>query len=289
MMHNTPHVMINIAGYDIYTLFDGDIRFDAEKLFSVVNPETGNNQSIATQKINIPVNVFLLIGNGKKILIDTGAGENFGPLYQSQLLVQMSFISINPEEITDIYLTHVHNDHTGGLILNNERVFKNAMIHLHENELQYWLNKTNLKRARTDVLSPNKKSFINAQKALSPYLDNNQIQTFNSNTNFPKGFTLVEMFGHTPGHSLFQISDPKCTLIFCADMVHSSELQFKNPNLQDGFDIDKDKGLVERLRFYSEMADSEIHLAGNHLPYPGLGRLIKEGNSYVFVPMNRNN
>lgn len=204
--------------------------------------------AIAAQQIRIPVNVFLLIGHGKKIMIDTGAGENFGSIYKSQLPEQLALIPVKPEEITDIYLTHVHNDHTGGLILSDNRIFKNAVVHVHENELEYWLNNENLEQARTDVLSPNKNSFINAKKALAPYVKHHQIKTFNAESDLSKGLSLIEMFGHTPGHSLFQLSDPTSSLIFCADMVHCAELQFKTPHLQDGFDIDKWKGIENRSR-----------------------------------------
>lgn len=275
-----------IADYQIYAIHDGAISFDAEKLFSVADEKDATFKPIEAHKISIPVNVFLLIGNGKKIMVDTGAGENFGSMYESQLLKQLALFPIKPEEITDIYLTHVHNDHSGGLTINNNRVFKNAVIHVHENELEYWLNDQNLEQARTDVLSPNKNSFINARKALSLYVEQQQIKAFNAQSNFSKGFSLIEMFGHTPGHSLLQLSDSKNTIIFCADMIHSAELQFENPKLHDGFDIDKKKGIENRLNFYKKIADEKIAIAGTHLPYPGVGKLVKEGNSYIFDVKN---
>lgn len=276
------HPLLTIAGYQIFSVYDGSVTFDAEKLFSLTDETNASTKPVEAQKISIPVHVFLLTGHNRKILIDTGAGENFGPTYQSELIQNLLLLDIKSEQITDIYLTHIHNDHTGGLTLNGHPIFENAVVHVHQNELAYWLNPQNREAARTDVLSPNKQSFINAQKALEPYQIANKIRTFNAASVFPEGFSLIEMFGHTPGHSLFRLSDDVNTLIFCADMVHNAELQFSTPELLDGFDIDTVKGLENRLHFYEKMSHEMHYLAGAHLPSPGIGQLKKVDTRYTF-------
>lgn len=272
-----PKYIFHTKHYKIYSIFDMAVQIDAANIFSLAHPTP----------IDIPVNVFLLLGGSRKILIDTGGGSNFGPSTKSSLPSGLKTLGLRPSDITDIYLTHIHNDHTGGLVQGHQRVFEQAAIHVHQNELDFWLNDENLTQAKAGVLSASENSFLNAREALTLYLNRHQIRPFTASSTFPPGWRLTEMFGHTPGHSLFTISGGARPLTFCADMVHSAELQFQTPTLFDGFDIDRQKGLSQRLTFYEQASKQRCYLAGAHLPYPGIGILKKLDKHYNWLPLKQ--
>lgn len=56
-------------------------------------------------------------------------------------------IGVDPGQITDILITHVHTDHSGGLMEGNRRVYPNAAVHVERKELAYWLSRDERSKA----------------------------------------------------------------------------------------------------------------------------------------------
>jgi glyoxylase-like metal-dependent hydrolase (beta-lactamase superfamily II) len=79
--------------------------------------------------------------DNKLILVDTGAGELLGPELD-KLPDSLGSVGVQPEQITDILLTHIHPDHSGGLTVGGRTVFPNATVHVNKLELDYWTNKS---------------------------------------------------------------------------------------------------------------------------------------------------
>lgn len=89
--------------------------------------------SMINKVMNVPVQIFLLEIEGKKILIDTGAGdfaERCGLLDKS----------IDHDKIDLIFLTHIHPDHVGGLSYKGKRAFKKAEVVVSKKELEYFFS-----------------------------------------------------------------------------------------------------------------------------------------------------
>jgi glyoxylase-like metal-dependent hydrolase (beta-lactamase superfamily II) len=96
---------------------DGVLPVDAEQLFFTNEPgkPTQLLENVFIQNpVEVSMNAYLVKTNGKLILIDTGAGELFGNA-GGKLVQSLKQIAIAPEDI-DILLTHIHADHSGGLI-----------------------------------------------------------------------------------------------------------------------------------------------------------------------------
>lgn len=78
--------------------------------------------------------------------------------------------AVAPEEITDILLTHIHADHSGGLVMSGKVMFPNAVIHVNKAETNFWLNEKNAKKADEKAMGASPKTFSNAMDMLIPYL-----------------------------------------------------------------------------------------------------------------------
>lgn len=90
-------------------------------------------------KLDLAINVLLFKKNKHLILFYTWTREINGN--GGKLLTVPSIVSIKPEQITDIVITHAHLDHIGGLVADNKPVFPNATIYLTKKEYDFWTGK----------------------------------------------------------------------------------------------------------------------------------------------------
>ena len=80
-----------------------------------------------TDKIYLDIDVLLVRTKGHLALIDTG----YGPEGKSVLKDSLALVQVSPEDITDVFITHAHEDHVGGLVdANGNPAFRNATIHM---------------------------------------------------------------------------------------------------------------------------------------------------------------
>ena len=59
---------------------------------------------------------------------------------------------------------------------------------------------------------------------------------------------------------------------------------FEDPDWHFGFDMDKEQAVATRRRLLDMCATSGITLAANHLPFPGVGHLIRRDGAYQYLP-----
>src|SRR4030095_11587703 len=91
--------------------------------------------------VHIAVNAFLLKLQGRWALIDAGAGSSMVPTL-GKLPEHLRAFGVAPEEIAAVFLTHIHPDHSNGLVDDAGRaVFANAELILHEAEARFWLDR----------------------------------------------------------------------------------------------------------------------------------------------------
>jgi len=103
--------------------------------------------NLSPDNIPSPFIAMLLQDGDRKILLDTGIGYSEEPIvfrgkevfWQGQLSHLLEKENVNPDEITDVVITHFHPDHIGGVFSsNNQLVFPNAIFHMHQKEWDYW-------------------------------------------------------------------------------------------------------------------------------------------------------
>lgn len=214
-----------------------------------------------TDTIQIPVNVYLIDTGVKKILIDVGlAGA-----YDSQtgfLLESLKAAGYKSEDITDILITHLHPDHVAGLLTkNNQKAFENAQLYISKADIDYWVYE--------QQLYPELAPFI--AQLIAPY----DLRTFEPNQQLFEGITVFSTPGHSPGHSGFLCKSENQNLLIWGDIVHIYELQFINPNISLKDDTDQAQAIESRKKLFEYLSKNNILIGGAHLPFPGLGHVIK--------------
>jgi len=232
---------------------------------------------ITPGKVPIPINTFVVNTKDKLYLIDTGIGGAFGPAL-GNLPRSLRLAGYEPAQFDAVLLTHLHIDHAGGLVANNAAVFPNAELIVAEEEAKYWLDPS------FPAAAPERQRGMvpTAVKAMETY--KSRTTRFSKNAEIGKGIRSVPLFGHTPGHTGYLISDGSEQLLIWADIVHSAFLQCPMPAWGYSADVDKDTAMATRVATFKRVAAEKALIAGMHLPFPGFGHLVADGAAYAFVP-----
>ncbi|MFK0522040.1 MBL fold metallo-hydrolase [Paenibacillus illinoisensis] len=221
-------------------------------------------------------NCFLINVEGRLTLIDAGIGMGFG-----QVLQNIKEAGYTIEDIETVLLTHLHPDHSNGLIhTNGTKAFPKAEIVVNNIEYGYWMDNSNMK----DPSDENEKgNFQMAQAALAPY--KGRIRTFTTGENEPvPGIQAIEAPGHTPGHTAFLIKSNGDRLLIWGDILHNASIQLLRPDEKLAMDVFPEIAVKTRKRILDFAADEQLLISGMHLSFPGFGYIRKEQDHYVHVP-----
>ncbi len=269
---NAPTIMIGDT--KITALSDGFFDLSGPLLVAA----SGAPLSPSADPLHIDVNAFLVQTEDQTILIDTGCGHELGPTV-NQLIPNLRATGVSPENIDVVLCTHIHPDHTNGLVDDNGLAnFPNARVFAHQRELDFWLSDDQMSRA-PDAL---KGQFAWAMKAFAPYTD--RVEPFESGRILPN-IDIVALYGHTPGHCGFQINGGNEQVLIWGDLVHAIEEQSRNPDIAFIADVDQDLARSARKRMFDAIAQDRILVAGMHLPFPGFGRLERDGGHFAYSPI----
>jgi len=274
---------MTLGDFEITALSDGTVDLPVDKLLHQKADKT--NKALARAFVKAPletsVNAYLINTGSKLVLVDTGAAGLFGPTL-GKLAANLQAAGYQPAQVDEIYITHLHPDHAGGLTADGKMAFPNATVRMEKHDADFWLSKVNMEKAP----AAQKGYFQNAIGALAPYADVNRMQTFEGNAELAPGIKAVAAFGHTPGHSIYMVESRGQKLALVGDIVHVQAVQFDDPAVTIDFDSDSKAAAVQRKATFAEAAKQGYLIAAAHLPFPGIGRLRATGNTYQFVPVN---
>ena len=279
MMEQAPGVYRHRVGsFTVTALNDGggDLPFAAMPALPEDEAKALLAQAFRPPVARTTVNTFLVQGGGRTVLIDTGAGGSFGPT-AGKLPVNMAAAGIKPGDIDLLLLTHLHGDHTGGMVQDGAAVFPNAAVGVPEGEMAYWLDDTNAAK----VPEARRGGFASAQAALAPYKD--RLIILGANEAAP-GITPIPLPGHTPGHTGFRITDGSEALLIWADLIHLQDIQGPRPEIGLAFDVDGPQATATRLRTLDMAATDRLLVAGMHLHFPAFHHVARAGQGYALMP-----
>src|ERR1700738_930171 len=188
-----------VGDIEVTALNDGIVPLPVDKLLSNVSP-ADISSSLARIYLGVPVdtsfNGFLVNTGSKLVLIDTGAGTLMDP-GTGRLVTNLPAAGYQPEEGDEIYITHMHLDHVGGLTLHSQRVFSHATVRAAKAEGDYWLSPAKMAAAPNDART----AFQNAMNSLDPYVKAGKFYPFEGDITLVSGVRALGTHGHTPGHT----------------------------------------------------------------------------------------
>lgn len=272
-----------VGDFEVIALSDGTLPIPTDKLLTNVRPGEVAAllaDSYQTTEVDASVNAYLVKAGARLVMVDAGTGELYGPSL-NKLTASLKGAGYAPEQITDILITHIHTDHTGGLMDGNRMVFPNATLHIERKEVDHWLNPE--RRAKAPAAT--KKYFEEAAAKVQPYVDAGKVKTFSGETILFPGIRSIPSPGHTPGHSFYALESKGEKLVFWGDLLHVADVQLPRPDVTIVFDVDPHAAAATRKRAFADALKGRYWVAGDHISFPGVGRLRAEGQGYRWVPM----
>jgi glyoxylase-like metal-dependent hydrolase (beta-lactamase superfamily II) len=227
-------------------------------------------------------NEWLINTGDKLILVDTGYSSAIGPM-AGKLPKVLAAAGVNPADIDAVVITHIHPDHCNGLLTTDKQIaFPNATVHVNGDEFAWWLE--------GDVKIPEGKPFFKdlfegGRAAFKPYVDGKRVQTFKDGAELAPGITAVTAPGHTVGHTMVRVANGDGQLLIWTDIVHSTALQFPEPERGIAFDLEPPKAIATRKKVMDMAATDRLLIAGTHIGFPGVGHVAKASSGYAFVPV----
>jgi glyoxylase-like metal-dependent hydrolase (beta-lactamase superfamily II) len=271
---------LQLGDFRITALSDGTAPRDLPKIMS--KPEEVRDALNASHEglpIELSINCFLIDTGTRTIMIDTGAGELFGPT-SGKVVANMRAAGYSPKDIDVILLTHIHGDHSGGLSIAGKRVFPKALVYVDQRDPAYWLSAA----AEARAPSNRKTTFAQSHQTVDPYLRAGKLRTFDGAAQIFPGIRSAPLHGHTPGHTGYMIESGGERLLLWGDIVHSAEVQFRDPTVTIEYDIDPEEAVASRQRVLSDAAQQGYLVGGAHLSFPGIGHVRAEQTGFSWVP-----
>ena len=287
-----------VGQIQVTALSDGTSPYPMDQLLTGTTPDAVDAtlaESFLKEPYQTSVNCFLLDVGGRLALIDTGGGAFLGPTL-NKLVHNIQAAGYQPEQIDDVFLTHMHVDHEGGLVNGTDRVFPKATLHVNEADRKYWLDPAQ-KKAAAAALQANASdgrakfmasNFDNTAKSVQPYIDAGRLKPFHDGDEVLPGIHAVAAHGHTPGHTLFRVESSGETLLIWGDIVHVAEVQLGNPAVTILFDSVPADAAAERKKILAQCVSNGTLIAGAHIPFPGVGHLRASSVGYTWIPVDYN-
>ena len=259
-----------IGTLDAIALKDGDITVPNDgKTVGVGQPTAAVSALLAaagqpTDKVELSIQPLLVRTENRIVLFDTGAG-NADFAVAGRLVASLHAAEIEPAEVTDIFISHSHPDHVGGLAdAKGALVFPNATIHISVAE---W---TSMKSSAEQA------SLV---QAIAP-----KVAAFQPGESIAPGVTAVAIYGHTSGHSGAEIASQGERLFYIGDTAHHSIVSVLRPDWKIAFDEDAPKAQAARRAMLQKAADENLRVYAVHFPFPGLGHVRKQDADFVWIP-----
>lgn len=255
----------------LYPVESGNFKLDGGAMFGVVpktlwsktNPADDNNL------IDIAARCLLIEDGNRLILIDTGMGnkqsEKFFSYYSlwgnHSMDKSLAKLGFHRDDITDVFMTHLHFDHCGGSIQWNkdhtgyEVAFKNANFWSNENHWE-WATKPNARE---------KASFL--KENILPMQESGQLKFINRPEgdflkNSELGFDILFVDGHTEKQMIPHITYKDKTIVFMADLLPTAG-HIPLPYVM-GYDTRPLLTLDEKSKFMAEAANKGYYLFLEH-------------------------
>lgn len=274
-----------VGDFEITAISDGTVKLPMLKLLQGRPEQMAEalKRGFLKEMVETSVNAYLINTGSKLVLIDAGAAGLFGPTL-GNLHANLRAAGYRPEQVDEIYITHMHPDHVGGLIADGKIAFPNATLRIDQRDVDFWLSKANMDAAPEG----NKGFFQGAMVSVNPYREAGKLKPFSGATELVPGVRAVPTYGHTPGHTVYQVESKGEKLMLWGDLMHVAAVQFEDPSVTIAFDSDNNAARSQRQAAYADAAKNGYLVGVTHISFPGLGNLRAgaDGKGFTWVPLN---
>jgi glyoxylase-like metal-dependent hydrolase (beta-lactamase superfamily II) len=277
---------LQVGEIDVLVVSDGVLPLPTKTMATNVDPADLANwldqMFMPRDAFDWPLNVLVVRSGEQTILVDSGLGSQFPDFPRAgQFPLRLAAAGIDLASVTDVVITHMHMDHVGGLLVDGvkERLRPDVRIHVAAAEVEFWaspdFSHTSMPSPVPDVLRSTATRFLNEY--------HNQLRIFEDQYEVAPGVVVRLTGGHTPGHSVVDLTSGGERLTFAGDAMFP--VGFDHPEWHNGFEHDPEESARVRVRLFLELAESGGLLVATHLPFPSVGRVAVDGDVFRWVPV----
>jgi glyoxylase-like metal-dependent hydrolase (beta-lactamase superfamily II) len=212
----TPLAQIRIGRFTVTALTDG--YADMPYTFFPGRTPAQVEQAATAQFVARPsgvrfvFNQFLIEDGESRILLDAGPAGSIG---QTGALPQaLAALGLRRDQIDAVVVTHLHQDHMGGLIAGGQNNFPNAEVYIDRRDVAHWTDPAKRSGA-PDYLQT---SFQMSADVVRLYP---RLQAIDGPREVARSISIVDLAGHTPGHIGVRMTArasswfPICSFLWC--------------------------------------------------------------------------
>lgn len=275
---------LQVGELDVLVVSDGVLPLPTETMATNADPLIRaawlEAMFLPPDAFDWPLNVLVVRTGSQTILVDAGLGGQFPGFPRAGLFPKrLAAAGIELESVTDVVLTHMHMDHIGGLLVDDvkNRLRADLRIHVAAIEVDFWtspdFSHTEMPSPVPDVLRRTARQFMDAYGS--------RVKTFATEVEVAPGVTAHLTGGHTPGHAVVRLSSGGERLVFAGDAIFP--VGFDHPDWHNGFEHDPGESVRVRIGLLREAAKTGELLVATHLPFPSVGRVAINGDSFRWV------
>jgi glyoxylase-like metal-dependent hydrolase (beta-lactamase superfamily II) len=277
---NTGSYHFKLGTFECVSLSDGSLDYPLRNFFANAPlervEEVLRQRDLPTDYITTPYTYLYVNTGAHRVLVDMGAGH-LGPR-TGKLVDSMQAAGIRPADINTVIITHAHPDHIGGTLDDGGNpVYPNARYFIFKDEWDFWFSEA--------AYSIAPEMFVTVARGnLDPVRD--RVTLLEDESDIVPGLRAIPTPGHTPGHIVVEVSSADEQLLYIGDAV-LYPLHLEYPDWLPIYDILPDEAQVSKRVIFDLVAEKRMWVVGQHLPpFPSLGRVIKRGNGWQWLPID---
>lgn len=272
---------MKIGKYRLSIIESGNFRLDGGAMFGIIPKPLWQKTNPAddVNRIKLSTRHLLLQSESKKIIIDTGMGDKWDDKMKSIYVIDenismnsaLAQTGIKPEDITDVILTHLHFDHTGGSTLKVngklQPAFPNAKYYVQKQNYEWAINPSDR----------DKGSYI--KENFQPLMEEGVLNFIIGNEKFDDEIEFNVINGHTFGQQMVKVSDDNNTILFCADLMPFYS-HIPLPYIM-GYDLQPLVTLEEKKKYLKLALEENWKLFFGHDPEIAFATVKQFGEGYI--------
>jgi glyoxylase-like metal-dependent hydrolase (beta-lactamase superfamily II) len=277
---------LRVGALDVLIVSDGVLPLPTTTMATNASPDDRatwlDAMFLPPDAFDWPLNVAVVRCGDRTILIDAGLGGEFpGFPRAGQLPSRLDAAGIDLADVTDVIITHMHMDHVGGLLVEGmkDRLRADVQVHVCAAEVRFWespdFTRTSMPSAVPPVLCAAARRFVNDYRS--------RLRLFDEACEVVPGVTVHRTGGHTPGHCVVRLASGGERLTFAGDAIFP--VGFEHPDWHNGFEHDPEESVRVRVGLLQDVAATGELLVATHLPFPSLGRVAINGDTFRWVPV----
>ena len=267
---------MRIGDYKVRVVNDGRFRLDGGAMFGIVPKPLWSRLTKPDRKnrIDLGLNLLLIEGRGKRLLVDTGFGdtwssrerERYGLDGTGRLPERLAEVGVSVSDVDFVVNSHLHFDHAGGNCKDGEPLFPNGTYIVQETELNAALKPSPLSAS----------SYRDSD--IKPIMEREQLKTIEGDYEVLPGVLLLNTGGHTKGHQAVLIRSGGTTFFYPADLI-PTRFHLNIPYIM-GYDLYPEETVAQKERLLRSAVEEGWFLLFEHDVEPRIYRVEFRSGRY---------